>query len=117
MDSLRLEPKAKFVGHLNCITKLEQKCTNSQIFEGKKPNWIGTMVRVNERGTELGTIAIAEFGTTVALYTDGNNQGIIELFMNELSGCDRIIVFEEFARDLIKKHNHKNIEVILEYFG
>ena len=113
MDSLRIEPKAKFVGHLESITKLEQKCLNSKILANKKANYIGTIVRVNESGAELGTVAIAIFGTTLALCVFAD-QGIIELFMKELNGCERILVFDEYSRDLIQKYNYKNIEVVFE---
>lgn len=113
MDKLKIEPKAKFVGHLDCITKLERKCIESKTFSGKKADYIGTMVRVNERDVELGTVAIAYFETTIAIEVFGDS-GIIELFMKELDGCNKIVVFDNYSRDLIQKYNHKNIEVILE---
>lgn len=113
MDKLRIEPKAKFLGHLEAITKLEQKCASSKILSGKKPSYIGTVVRVNERDTELGTVAIAEFGNIIALCVIAE-QGIIELFMNELKGSEQILVFDQQDYDLIQKYNKQNIEVILE---
>lgn len=113
MDALRIEPKAKFVGHLDCITKLEQKCLSSKILSGKKLSYIGTIVRVNERGAELGTLAVAEFDTTLAICVFAD-QGIVELLMKELHDCDPIIVFEQADRDLIQKYNCKGIKIVLE---
>lgn len=113
MDTLRVEPKAKFVGHLECITKLEQKCLYSKLLSDKKSSYIGTIVRVNERGTELGTLAVAEFDNTLAICIFAD-QGIVELFMKELNGCDQIIVFEQADRDLIQKYNCKGIKIVLE---
>ncbi|MBO5179996.1 MAG: hypothetical protein J6B87_06600 [Clostridia bacterium] len=113
MDKLLIEPKAKFAGHLNCITELEQKCLSSKILREMKPSYVGTMVRVNERGAELGTVAIADFGTTLAICVFAD-QGIIELFMNELHECDQILVFNQHDYELIQKYNCKNIKIIQE---
>ena len=119
MEKVRLYTKPMFVVHLNMVHKLEDKIKDSDALKGKKYDWVGTctLKKTNPNTNsdyEVGGMALAMFDNEKAIaILPESDMGLVEQFMKELEGYEKIYLFDESDYEIFSKYNEKKIDIIM----
>ena len=118
MEKTRMYPKPMLVNSLNMVSQLEAKIKESNVFKDKRFNWIGTCTLIktnpnNGSNYEVGGMAVACFDNerSIAVLAE-SDMGLIEQFMIELDGYQKIYIFDKSDYELFSKHNEKKLEIV-----
>ncbi len=119
MEKVRLYHKSMFVVHLDMVSRLEAEIKESEVLKDKKYNWIGTctLTKTNPNTAsdyEVGGMALAMFDNekAIAILAE-SDMGLVEQFMKELDGYQKIYLFYNQDYEAFKKYNTKNLELVL----
>ena len=119
MEKVRLYCKPMFVHHLDMVSRLEAEIEESDALKGKKYNWIGTctLTKTNPNtgsNYEVGGMALACFDNekAIAILAE-SDMGLVEQFMKELEGYQKIYLFYNQDYEAFRKCNTKNLEIVL----
>ena len=119
MEKVRLYHKPMFVVHLDMVSRLEAELKESDALKDKKYDWIGTctLKKTNPNTNsdyEVGGMALAMFDNekAIAILAE-SDMGLVEQFMKELDGYQKIYLFYNQDYEAFRKCNTKNLELVL----